>query len=167
MDFSNSPRANPVIFEELVYLLGAFGDLHCVRLADGQVVWKKNIVKDFGAELITWGTCSVPLIVDDKLIVNPGAKEASIVALDRLTGQLIWKVAGEPAAYSSFIAGRFGNVRQIVGYDSISAGGWEVETGKRLWKLVPPIEGDFNVPTPININGRLILTSENNGVRFY
>ncbi|MHC4691268.1 MAG: PhnD/SsuA/transferrin family substrate-binding protein [Planctomycetota bacterium] len=167
MDFSNSPRANPVIYEGLVYLLGAFGDLHCVKLETGQVVWKKNIVKEFGAELITWGMCSTPLIIADKLIVNPGAKDASIVALDRLTGKVIWKTPGEPAGYSSFILATFGNVRQIVGYDSISLGGWDPKTGRRLWKLLPDDEGDFNVPTPIYIDGKLLVTTENNGTRLY
>ena len=167
MDYSNSPRANPVIHEGLVYLLGAFGDLHCVNLKTGQVVWKKNIVKEFGAELVTWGMCSAPLIVGDKLIVNPGAKDASIVALDRRTGKVIWKTPGEPAGYSSFILATFGNVRQIVGYDSISLGGWDPKTGKRLWKLLPDDEGDFNVPTPIYIDGKLLVTTENNGTRLY
>ncbi|MBW8041843.1 MAG: PhnD/SsuA/transferrin family substrate-binding protein [Planctomycetes bacterium] len=167
MDFSNSPRANPVIHEGLVYLLGAFGDLHCVNLKTGQVLWKKNIVKEFGAELVTWGMCSAPLIVGDRLIVNPGAKDASIVALDRLTGKVIWKTPGEQAGYSSFILAAFGNVRQIVGYDSISLGGWDPKTGKRLWKLLPDDEGDFNVPTPIYIDGKLLVTTENNGTRLY
>ncbi|MHC4735220.1 MAG: outer membrane protein assembly factor BamB family protein, partial [Planctomycetota bacterium] len=159
--------ANPVIHESLIYLLGAFGDLHCVNLKTGQVAWKKNIVKEFGAELVTWGMCSAPLIVDDKLIVNPGGKDASIVALDRRTGQVIWKTPGEAAAYSSFILAAFGNVRQIVGYDSISLCGWNPETGKRLWKLLPENEGDFNVPTPIYIDGKLLVATENNGCRLY
>ncbi|MHC4313740.1 MAG: PhnD/SsuA/transferrin family substrate-binding protein [Planctomycetota bacterium] len=167
MDFSNSPRANPVIHEGLVYLLGAFGDLHCVKLKTGQVVWKKNIVKEFGAELVTWGMCSAPLIVADKLIVNPGAKDASIVAMDRRTGKVIWKTPGEQAGYSSFILATFGNVRQIIGYDSISLGGWDPKTGKRLWKLLPDDEGDFNVPTPIYVDGKLLVTTENNGTRLY
>jgi ABC-type phosphate/phosphonate transport system substrate-binding protein/outer membrane protein assembly factor BamB len=167
MDFSNSPRANPVIHEGLVYLLGAFGDLHCVNVKTGQIVWKKNIIKEFGAEVVTWGMCSAPLIAGDKLIVNPGAKDASIVALDRRTGKVIWKTPGEPASYSSFILATFGNVRQIVGYDSISLGGWDPKTGKRLWKLLPDNEGDFNVPTPIYIDGKLLVTTENNGTRLY
>lgn len=167
MDFTNAPRANPVIHDGLVYLLGAFGDLNCVELSSGKIVWKKNIVKEFKAELVAWGMCSAPLIVDDKLIVNPGAKNASIVALDRRTGKVIWKTPGEPASYSCFILGKFGNVRQIVGYDSISLGGWDPETGKRLWQLLPEEEGDFNVPTPINFNGKLLVSTENNGTRLY
>jgi len=167
IEFTNSPRANPVVSDGLVYLLGALGDLHCVELATGRVVWKNNIVKDFHAELLAWGMCSTPLIVDDKLIVNPGAKDASIVALHRRTGEVIWKTPGEPAGYSSFILGVFGGVRQIVGYDSISVGGWDVTTGRRIWTLLPKVEGDFNVPTPLNVGGNLLLATENNGTRLY
>ena len=167
MDFTNSPRANPVIREGLVYLLGAFGDLHCVKLESGQVVWKRQLMGDFGSELPTWGTCSTPLVVDDKLIVNPGAKDASIVALDRHSGKVVWTAPGDPPGYSSFILAELGGVRQIVGYDAISLGGWDPDSGNRLWRLIPEWDGDFNVPTPVVVVDRLLLSTENNGTRLY
>jgi hypothetical protein len=76
MDFTNSPRANPVIHDGLVYLLGAFGHLHCVQLESGEILWKKNLQGDFATKAPTWGYCSTPLIVGDRLIVNPGTKTA-------------------------------------------------------------------------------------------
>lgn len=167
MDFSNAPRANPLIRGELVYLLGAFGDLHCVRLDDGHVVWKRNIVKDFGAKVPAWGTSAAPLIAGDRLIVNPGARDASVVALHRHTGAVLWKASGGPAAYSSFVVGRFGGVEQIIGYDATSLHGWDPDTGRHLWQLVPDETGDFNVPTPVVLNSRLLLTTENNGTRIH
>ncbi len=167
LDYGNSPRATPLIHDEKVYLLGAFGDLHCVNLADGKVVWKTNLQVQFHAKLITWGCSASPLLVDGKLIVNPGGKEASLVALDPQTGEESWRCPGPAAAYSSFVVGRFGPRRQIVGYDAISIGGWDIETGRRLWKLLPPEEGDFNVPTPIAVDGKLLVTTENNGARLY
>ena len=167
MDYTNSPRATPVIHDGLVYLLGAFGDLHCVELKSGDTRWKKNIIKEFNAELPTWGMCSPPLIAGDKLIVNPGGKDASLVALDRSTGRLIWKTPGEMAGYSAFILGNFGGRKQIVGYDAVSLGGWDPDSGKRIWTLIPEYEGDFNVPTPISIDGKLLVATENNGTRIY
>ncbi|MHC4199201.1 MAG: outer membrane protein assembly factor BamB family protein, partial [Planctomycetota bacterium] len=102
MDYSNAPRATPAVYDGLVYLLGAFGHLHCVRLDTGRIVWKKNIIREFGAKLPGWGMCAAPLVVDDKLIVNPGGPKASIVALHRRTGEVIWRCAGAQAAYASF-----------------------------------------------------------------
>jgi len=167
LDYGNSPRAAPLIHDGKVYTLGAFGDLHCLNLDDGAVVWKQNITKAFGAKLPTWGMCASPLVVDGKLIVNPGAVAASLVALDPATGKTVWQSPGQVAAYSAFIVGTFGGKRQIVGYDAVSAGGWDVATGKRLWQLFPPEDGDFNVPTPIEIDGKLLLSGENNGTRLY
>ena len=167
MDYSNAPRANPVIHDGLVYLLGAFGHLRCVKLSSGEVLWAKNVVADFDAELVMWGMCAAPLVVDDKLIVNPGAEEASIVALDLKTGEVIWKTPGNAAAYAGLIVATFGGVRQIVGYDAVSLGGWDVASGERLWKLIPPNDGDFNVPTPLAYDGKLLVATENNGTRLY
>ena len=167
LDYGASPRATPLIRNGQVYLLSALGHLHCVELATGKVVWKRDLATEFRVQPPRWGWCATPLVVDDKLVVNPGGPAASLVALNRFTGQLVWKSRGGPAAYASFIWGRFGGRRQIVGYDAHSLGGWDPATGRRLWSLVPPNSGDFNVPTPIEVNGQLLVATENNGTRLY
>jgi len=167
LDYGQSPRAAPVIHGNSVYLLGAFGDLRCLNLTDGKVLWERNLPKEFKAQLPGWGMCSPPLVVDDELIVNPGGTNASLVALDCATGRTRWTTPGPPAAYSAFICAELGGQRQIVGYDRQSLGGWDVKTGTRLWTLIPRVEGDFNVPTPIAIDGGLVVATENNGTRLY
>ena len=167
MPYTNSPRATPVIYEGKVYLMGAFGDLHCVAFDSGKVLWKKNLIDDFDAELPKWGMTATPLIVDDKLIVNPGAPKASVVALDRVSGKVIWKTPGAKAAYAPFICADFHGWRQIVGYDATSLGGWDINRGKRFWTVTPPKKGDFNVPTPIAVGERLLVATENNSTRLY
>jgi len=167
LQFTNAPRATPVIHGGFAYLLGAFGDLHCVSLHGHRIVWRRQIVEDFGAKRPPWGMCSTPLIVDDSLVVNPGAPDASLVALGLYTGEVLWKTPGEPAAPASLILGTLGGVRQIVGYDAASLGGWDPNTGQRLWTLLPDKKGDYNVVTPINVNGRLLVATENNGTRLY
>jgi outer membrane protein assembly factor BamB len=99
--------------------------------------------------------------------VNPGAPDASLAALDCATGRTRWTAPGGPAAYSAFICGEFGGRRQIVGYENDSLGGWDVKTGQRLWKLIPPAKGDFNVATPIAVEGGVLVSTENNGTRLY
>ena len=167
LDYGQSPRATPVIHAGKAYLLGAFGDLRCVNVTNGAVIWERALPREFKVQLPTWGMCSTPLLVDDLLIVNPGATNASLAALDCATGRTRWTVPGLPAAYSSFICGEFGGRRQIVGYDQHSLGGWDVKSGERLWQLVPPLDGDFNVPTPIAVDGGVMLSTENNGTRLY
>jgi outer membrane protein assembly factor BamB len=167
LDYGQSPRATPVIHAGKIYLLGAFGDLRCVDITNGKLIWQRHLPREFKAQLPTWGMCCTPLIVGDELVVNPGGTNASLAALDLATGRTLWTTPGSAAAYSAFICGDFGGRRQIVGYDRQSLGGWDVKTGLRLWKLVPPIEGDFNVPTPIAVNGGILVCAENNGTRLY
>ncbi len=167
LDYSNAPRATPVIVGDLVYLQGALGDLHCVKLASGEIVWQKNIYLDFGAELLPWGSSVPPLIVGDLLVTNPGGPEASLVGLDRKTGEVKWKSPGHAAAYASFITASPKGKAQIIGYDCASLGGWDLETGERLWEFVPPDDSDFNVTTPLLEDGKLYLATENNGARVH
>jgi outer membrane protein assembly factor BamB len=166
LDYGNSPRATPLVHAGHAYLLGAFGDLHCVRLEDGEIVWRRHLRDDFDvtSELV-WGVSSSPLVVDGKLILNPGGPEASLVALDPATGDVLWQTPGAAAAYASLVVAAPGGTRQLVGFDAASCGGWDIATGKRLWSLTPRVAGDFNVPTPLVIGARAVFVSENNGAR--
>jgi len=168
LDYGNSPRATPLIAGECVYLFGAFGHLTCAEFATGKVVWEMNIRDEFEADdERKWGMCSSPLLVEDKLIVNPGSKTASLVALEPKSGKVIWKAPGKTAAYGSFIAAKRGGKQQVIGYDEDSLGGWDVASGKRLWRLVPESPNDFNVPTPIPVGQQLFVCTENNRARLY
>ena len=163
MDYTNTPRATPVLHDGLVILLGAFGDLHAVSAEDGRVVWKRDLRGDFGAELPIWGFTSTPLVAGDRLIVNPGAPLASLVALDVRTGNILWQTPGPGPAYASFLLGFFGGQHQIVGYDADSLGGWDPATGQRLWRLPSAWKGDFQVPTPVVVENGIVLTSQGDG----
>lgn len=167
LDYGNAPRAAPVIHGDRAYLLGAFGDLRCLDMTDGKLVWQRQLMQEFSARLPTWGMCSPPLIVADMLVVNPGGSNASIAALDLASGATRWTTPGGPAAYAAFIHAEVRGRDQIIGYDQGSLGGWDPQSGKRLWQVVPPVQGDFNVPTPIMLNGELLVSTENNGTRLY
>lgn len=168
LDYGNSPRATPLVYRDWVYVFGAFGNLHCLELKTGKVIWDMDVRDDFKADDVRkWGMCSSPLIVADRLIINPGGKDAALVALEPGTGKVLWKTPGKPASYGNFIAGTFGGKHQIVGHDADSLGGWDSATGKRLWELVPPAKSDFNVPTPIQVGEHLLVTTENNRTRLY
>lgn len=168
MDYGNAPRTTAVAHDGLAYLLGAGGHLHAVRLTDGTPVWQRHLAEEFNAKVPTWGYCATPLLVGDRLIVNPGGKGAAVVALDRKTGKTLWKGEGDAAAYGAFIHASVHGVDQVIGYDATTAGGWSLQTGERLWSLRPPEDDDFNVPTPVVLSGnRLLLATENNGTRTY
>jgi len=167
VQYTNAPRATPVIHRGRVYLQGALGDLHCVDLKTGRVVWRRNLLDDFGAEPLVWGCSIPPLVFDDKLLVTPGAKQASVAALALDTGETVWKTPGHAAAYSPYLLAALGGRRQLVGYDVAGLAGWDPKTGRRLWEMIPPGQADFNVVTPLVLNGGVLLATENNATRWY
>jgi outer membrane protein assembly factor BamB len=168
LDYGNSPRATPVIAEGYAYLHGAFGHVACVDMANGKPIWELNILDEFEpATKSRWGTCSTPLLAGDRLIVNPGAKDASVVALDAKSGKLAWKSPGKAAGHGSFILAKLGGVAQAIGHDVDSLGGWDPATGRRLWRQQPDHANDFNVPTPIAVGDKVLVSTENNGTRLF
>ncbi|RIK73274.1 MAG: hypothetical protein DCC67_18085 [Planctomycetota bacterium] len=168
LDYDNVPRATPQIAGETAYVCGAFGDLRAIDLASGAVLWETNIRQQFAAEdELIWGSCASPLVVDELVIINPGAPRASWVALDAYSGEVVWESPGDIHAFASPIVATLGGVRQVVAFDRTTLAGCDVATGRRLWTLQPPYPGDFNVPTPVVVGDRLLTVSENNGARLY
>jgi outer membrane protein assembly factor BamB len=168
LDFGSSPRATPLAAGGTVFLLGAMGHLHAVDSATGTVKWQKNLALEFSTPRLEWGLTGSPLVADGNLIVQPGGRSACLLALARSTGEMAWKTAGGKPGHASFIVARLGGKLQLVGYDADSLGGWDTALGTRLWKIVPALSGDFNVPTPIRLDEkRLFVCTENNGARIY
>ena len=78
----DGPRATPTYADGILYALGAAGELRALRADSGTLVWRTNILDDAGAENLQWGMSAAPLIVDGKVIVQPGGRGASMVAYD-------------------------------------------------------------------------------------
>ncbi len=167
LDYGNSPRATPLINDPHVFLVGAFGDIHCVDIDLGEVLWRTHLVRDLGGELPTWGYGWSPLLIKNQLVVLPGGKECAIAALNADSGKLLWRTVGEPAAYASPQLVEWHGKQQIIAYDRDSLSGWDPVDGKKLWSIFPPVKGDFNVPMPIALRDQLFTVTENNGARLY
>lgn len=167
LDYGNSPRAAPLISDPYVYTLGAFGHLHCISLDTGKPVWSKHLVDDLGGIRPDWGYTASPLIVDGKLILQPGGDQNAIVALDSESGEVVWATPGRKGAYASPIVRQHSGMQQILNYDFLAMNAWDAATGKLLWEEIPPADSDFNVPTPVLFDDQLILTSENNATRLF
>jgi outer membrane protein assembly factor BamB len=76
-------RSTPTTDGKLVYALTPHGDLVCATAARGEVVWQKNLAKDFGGKMMSgWGFSESPLIDGDRIVCTPGSDNAAVVALD-------------------------------------------------------------------------------------
>jgi outer membrane protein assembly factor BamB len=81
----------PTVDGDLLYVIGLSGDVVCLRVQDGSIVWRKNLQTDFGGVLPTWRFNESPLIDGDKLICTPGGTEGTLIALNKKNGDVLWK----------------------------------------------------------------------------
>ncbi len=149
-------RSTPTVDGRLLYALGSDGDLACLDVESGTVRWSKNLRTDFGGKPGKWAYSESPLVDDDKLVCTPGGADATIVALDKKTGEPIWKCAlpeGDEAAYASIIVVDSGGIKQYVQFLAGGLVGVEAETGKFLWRYDRTAKGSpANIPTPVASN---------------
>ncbi len=167
LDYGNSPRATPMIADPWVYLLGASGQLHCVDLDSGEVLWKRHLVDDLKGERPIWGYGGSPLLKGRHLIVQPGGTQFPIVALDTENGDLVWHGEAGQAAYASPQATKINGIDQIVSFDQNSLSGWNEADGKRLWTITPTGTREFHVPMPLIDDKGVITAGENRGTCRY
>jgi len=85
------PACTPTVDGELLYVLGLGGDLACLQVRDGKIIWQRSLTRDFGGRIPNWSYRESPLVDGDKLICTPGGEDAMLVALDKVTGRTIWK----------------------------------------------------------------------------
>jgi outer membrane protein assembly factor BamB len=85
------PSATPTVDEDRLYVMGLAGNVACLQAADGKVVWQRNLMADFGGRSPMWSFRESPLVDGDKVICTPGGEETTIVALNKLNGETIWK----------------------------------------------------------------------------
>lgn len=155
------PRSTPTVDGELLYSLGANGELVCLNVMDGKKVWSKNMHKDFDGRMGGWGYCESVLIDGDRLICTPGGKNA-LVALNKKDGEVIWKarVKGDDrAGYASAIIGEIGGVKQYIQFMSGGVVAVAANDGKFLWRYDSPHNSTANCSTPIYSEGRVFAAS--------
>jgi outer membrane protein assembly factor BamB len=156
-------RSTPTVDGEFLYALGSDGDLVCLKAADGKEIWRKNLRSDFGGTPGLWAYSESPLVDGDVLICTPGGKEATLVALDKKKGDVIWKApipGGEQAGYASVIIVEAAGRKQYVQFLQKGVVGVDAKTGKFLWRYDQTAERSLaNIATPVAHDG-YVYTSQ-------
>ena len=159
-DRGDGPRGTPTVEGDRVYALGGNGDLSVLDARTGKMVWTKNILREFSARNITWGISESPLIVGNKLLVNAGGAGASIVALNKSDGSVIWKSQSDRAGYSSAIPVELNGGTQVVFFTHQRAVGLDLKDGRLLWEYARAANDVANAATPIARGNRIFISSD-------
>lgn len=160
--YGDGPRGTPTIDGDKVYALGASGDLVCLDRAKGTQIWKKSLVREFGASIPTWGICESPLIDGENLVCTPGGRNAVMVALDKAKGNPVWRTPagpGEGTAYASILPIDVGGVRQYVNYTAGSTIGVRARDGELMWRDSSSANPTANCCTGVFGDGMVLTAS--------
>lgn len=147
-------RSTPTVEGNRLYVLGSDGDLVCLETATGKVVWQKNVREEFGGQSGVWAYSESPLVDGDLVVCTPGGSEATLLAVNKKTGAVVWKSAvpgADNACYASIIVTDIGGIKQYVQYLHKGVVGVDARTGKFLWRYDKTAETRMggNVPTPV------------------
>ncbi|MEM9290995.1 MAG: PQQ-binding-like beta-propeller repeat protein [Acidobacteriota bacterium] len=167
------PRSTPTYSDGQVFVLSTEGDLYCLDAATGETHWQRNLPKDFGGHLmlaqgrVHWKFAESPLVDGDRVIVTPGANDAALVALDRKSGEEIWRTqlpqdlgpAGlDGAGYSSVVISNAVGTKQYVQLLGRGVIGVDAASGKFLWAYNKVANDIANIATPL-VDGDYIFAS--------
>jgi outer membrane protein assembly factor BamB len=173
-EWGPGPRSTPIIDGDRVYVQSCTGEFRCLSLKDGKVIWGASFEKDFAVKFVgnkaNEGTaarrgnngCG---IVDGTLVFVPvgSTNGATVVAFDKLTGQVVWKSGNEEAAYSSLRVADFGGVRQVIAFTADALWGMERGSGKILWRVPLRTNAKRHAATPVIFGDQVVVNSHTFG----
>jgi len=152
-------RSTPTVDGDSVYTVSRKGHLFCLDAATGKVKWSKEFPEDFGGKVPTWGYALSPLVEGDLLIVEPGGPEASVVALKKASGEVVWKAGDDPASYSSPMAFDLKGERCVTVFTTKGPVGRSSKDGKELWRYPWKTSWDVHAATPIVTGTQVFISS--------
>jgi outer membrane protein assembly factor BamB len=153
-------RCTPTVDGNRVYTLSRHGHFYCLDAVSGKVLWAKNLKKDFGGVVPTWGFAGSPLIEKDWVLTEAGGTDnASVIAFDKVSGQVVWKNGKDPAGYSSLVAYDNGGERSLAQFSADQIIGRRMKDGSELWRLPWKTSYGVNAATPIIQGDQMFLSS--------
>jgi outer membrane protein assembly factor BamB len=151
VQYTAGPRASVSIDRDMVYSLGTMGHLFCLKAADGQEAWHKDLKADYDVAMPIWGIASSPLVQGDLVIVQVGGRPgACLIAFDKRTGKERWRALDDRASYSSPIVVDQAGRRVLVCWTGDRVVGLDPQTGQVYWQYAfKPKQMVINTATPV------------------
>lgn len=152
------PRATPTVHGQFVYSLGATGQLNCLEALTGEKVWATNILEDAESKNLEWAMAGSPLVVGNKVIVNPGGKKGrSAIAYDKTSGEQIWASGNYRASYTAPTLATLHGKEQVIVFGGNGPVGHDLETGDEQWNYKWENDPKVNAAIPTIVGESSIM----------
>jgi outer membrane protein assembly factor BamB len=163
----SGPRGTPSVDGgggNAVYAIGANGDLVAAEAKTGKLLWKRQLMGDFGAKRPRWGFSGSPLVIDDVLFVEAGGSEGrALMALAKSTGEVLWASQNDNMGYSSPVAITAAGARQILFFTAAGLVSLAPDNGALNFRYNWPTSYDVNAATPLFIPPDRVFVSSGYG----
>jgi outer membrane protein assembly factor BamB len=169
ISYPNGPRCTPLVHGGKVYTLGAMGDLYCLDAKKGDLIWSKNVQKEYKADLPVWGHAAHPLIDGDLLYCLVGGEGSAVVAFNKDTGREVWKALScEEIGYAPPMIYEAGGKRQLIAWLAETINSLNPANGEVYWTHTYPTKGKLQRPTvsiatPLMQDGKLYVSTYYHG----
>jgi outer membrane protein assembly factor BamB len=158
-NFEGGTASTPTVDGSLVYTLSHEGQAHCLGLADGRVVWSKNLIRDFGGRQSSYKYAGSPLVTDGLVILDTGADGKSTVALDKATGREVWACGDDFAGYATPIPFTHEGKRGVLVFKARAMVAHDLLTGREWWRIGWRSHYDCNASTPTALGDKLFIST--------
>lgn len=158
-EHGDGPRSTPLIVGERVIGCGATGNVRCVDLITGNVLWEYNVFREASEAPPHFGWVCSPIQIGNMLLVTPGgASSGALLCLDLESGNELWRAGTAPASYASPIVSTLCGTLQILVFHGEGLEAFDT-TGHSLWFFPWRTQGDsmVNVAPPVVIDRGDIL----------
>lgn len=163
ISYPAGPRTTPIIDGGRVYTQGAEGNVFCLDIDSGSVIWAKDLRKEYDTKTALWGYASQPLIDGRKLILLAGGEGSHCVALDKGTGDEIWRTGtATEQGYSPPLLIEQAGVRQLILTKPDGVYSVDPETGTEFWSAPYQADNGAIIMTPVKIGDYLYVGGFNN-----
>ena len=144
--------STPVTDGQSVYAFFGKTGVFAFDLA-GKPLWQASV----GDQIHKWGSAASPILYNDLLIVNASIESESIVALNKATGEEVWRTGGIERSWGTpLIVDAIGGGQElVVGYQG-KVLGLDPATGKQLWECANV--DDYICPSVIAADGIVFAT---------
>lgn len=158
--YQAGPRAAVLVRDGRAYSLGAVGHLHCLDAESGEVHWTRDLDADYGIEMPNWGIAGSPVVEDDLIILTIGGEKASVLALDRNSGEERWRALDDEATYAAPRVIDQGEYRVLIAWTSERIAALDAKTGALHWEYrAPAIRWPIAIADPV-VHGDFLVCSE-------
>ncbi|MBN2181961.1 MAG: PQQ-like beta-propeller repeat protein [Sedimentisphaerales bacterium] len=150
------PCATPTIDGDAIYTFSKDGDVLRFKVANGDIVWHKNLNKEFGFKHPTWHFSGSPLVMGDLVIVNAGT---SGVALNKTDGSIAWQSDKGVSGYATGVPFTLNGQNCIAMMVSREVVALNPATGDVLWRFPWKTSYDINAAEPLISGDTIFITS--------